>query len=73
MLMTDKQYDVLAKIGRLILPITTLLTAIATIWGLPLMDKVTATLTALGVFLNAFLSVSAAKYNEAKRDGGVEE
>lgn len=61
--MSDKVYDILAAIGRLILPaLGTLYFALAKIWGLPLGEEIVGTISAVTIFLNAILKVKSDQY-----------
>ena len=61
--MSEKLYDILAIIGRLILPaLGTLYFAIAKIWGLPLATEITGTLAALTAFLNSVLKIRSDEF-----------
>ena len=62
-------YDVLAWIGRIVLPsLSVLYATLGKIWGLPYTEQIPLTITAIDVFLNALLGVSANNYykNEIK-------
>lgn len=62
-MMSDKLYDVLAIIGRLILPaLGTLYFALAKIWGLPLGEEIVGTLSAVTIFLNAVLKIKSDQF-----------
>ena len=60
--MSNKTYDTLSLINRLILPLTELITALAGIWGLPWADNVVQTLLALNAFLAVVLKISKDTY-----------
>lgn len=61
--MTEKVYDILAIIGRIILPaLGTLYFAVAKIWNLPLASEITGTLAALTAFLNSVLKIQSAEF-----------
>lgn len=61
--MSEKAYDILAIIGRLVLPaLGTLYFAIAKIWGLPLATEITGTLAALTAFLNSLLKIRSDEF-----------
>ena len=62
MKLSQKWYDILKVIGRLILPISTFIAAICQIWGLPYGDKITATLAALAALINGVLSLDGMLY-----------
>lgn len=73
-MMSDKLYDVLAIIGRLILPaLGTLYFALAKIWGLPLGEEIVGTLSAVTIFLNAVLKVKSDQFwRDFEKEGGDE-
>ena len=61
--MSDKTYDILAIIGRLILPaLGTLYFALAKIWNLPLAEEIVGTIAAVTTFLNALLKIKSDEY-----------
>lgn len=64
--MNEKLYDILAIIGRLILPaLGTLYFALAKIWNLPLAEEIVGTIAAVTTFLNTILKIKADQYWEA--------
>lgn len=72
--MSNKLYDILAIIGRLILPaIATLYFTLSQIWNLPLGEEICGTLAALTVFLNSVLKIKSDEYwkeiDEGSNDG----
>lgn len=72
--MSNKLYDILAIIGRLILPaIATLYFTLSQIWHLPLGEEICGTLAALTVFLNSVLKIKSDEYwreiDEGSNDG----
>lgn len=72
--MSNKVYDILAIIGRLILPaIATLYFTLSQIWHLPLGEEICGTLAALTVFLNSVLKIKSDEYwkeiDEGSSDG----
>ena len=73
-MMSDKLYDVLAIIGRLILPaLGTLYFALANIWGLPLGEEIVGTLSAVTIFLNAVLKIKSDQFwRDFEKEGGDE-
>ncbi len=73
-MMSDKLYDVLAIIGRLILPaLGTLYFALAKIWGLPLGEEIVGTLSAVTIFLNAVLKIKSDQFwRDFEKEGGDE-
>ena len=61
--MSNKLYDILAIIGRLILPaLGTLYFALAKIWNLPLAEEIVGTIAAVTTFLNAVLKIQSNAY-----------
>jgi putative holin Dp-1 len=61
-------YDKLKFISQGLLPaLATFYVALATIWGLPYSQQVSATIMAIVLFMNGLLQVSTAKYNAAVR------
>lgn len=70
--MSNKMYDILAIIGRLILPaLGTLYFALARIWNLPLAEEIVGTIAAVTTFLNTVLKVqSNAYFAEQEEDNG---
>lgn len=61
--MSNKLYDILAIIGRLILPaLGTLYFALAKIWNLPLAEEIVGTIAAVTTFLNALLKIKSDEY-----------
>ena len=76
--MSDKTYDILAIIGRLILPaLGTLYFALAKIWNLPLAEEIVGTIAAVTTFLNALLKIKSDEYfadlEERSDDDGDED
>lgn len=75
--MSNKVYDILAIIGRLILPaLGTLYFALAKIWNLPLAEEIVGTIAAVTTFLNAVLKIQSNAYwadiDEGSDDDGVQ-
>lgn len=63
MKLTNKAYDVLAWIGKIVLPaLAVLYGTIGKIWDLPYTEQIPLTITAFDVFLNALLGISTANY-----------
>lgn len=62
-------YDVLAWIGRIVLPsLSVLYATLGKIWNLPYTEQIPLTITALDVFLNALLGISSANYYKAEAE-----
>ena len=70
--MSNKLYDILASIGRLILPaLGTLYFALAKIWNLPLAEEIVGTIAAVTTFFNTVLKIqSNAYFAEQEEDNG---
>jgi len=67
--MTGKTYDILKRIGNIVLPaLATCYGAIAKIWGLPYGFEIPATITALAVLLNAILQKESTKYHSLEEN-----
>ena len=61
--MTNKTYDILKYVALLIMPaLATFVNGVGIVWGIPHTNEVTATITALGVFLGAALGISTKNY-----------
>lgn len=60
--MSEKWYNILKTVGRIVLPLGTFIAAVCQIWGLPYGDKITATLAALAALINAILGVVSVGY-----------
>lgn len=61
--MKNAHYDVLKNIGLLWIPaLATLINTVGMVWGLPYTNEITATITAVGVFLGAGLKISSNNY-----------
>ena len=71
MIINDRVYSVLKYITMVVLPaLTTLWLAVGSIWGLPYVEPIGATLSAITVFLGAILGISTSLYNirEQRKD-----
>ena len=69
MKLSNKTYDVLAWIGKIVLPaLTVLYGTLGKIWGLPYTEQIPLTITAIDVFLNALLGISSANYYKDEAD-----
>ena len=65
MKLSNTTYDILAFIGRVVLPALSILFAtLAEIWGLsePFTKQIPLTITAFDLFLNSLLGISTANY-----------
>ena len=60
--MKNRTFDILAMIGRIVLPaVATLYGTLSGIWGLPYGEAIVATISAVALFLNALLKVDTTK------------
>ena len=67
MKLNNKAYDILKWIALIVLPaLNFLYESLATIWGFPCGEQVTATIAAFNLFLGVVLGISNASY---KKDG----
>ena len=65
MTMSNKLYDALMWVARIVLPAAgTLYAALAGIWGFPYGEQIVGTITAVDVFLGAILKISSRNYNK---------
>ena len=66
MIISNATYDVLAFIGREVLPALSVLYAtLGEIWHLPFTKEIPLTITAIDLFLNTLLGISANNYYKA--------
>ena len=62
--MSNKVFDILAYIQRIVLPaLATLWASLGKIWGFPLVTEITATICAVDLFMGALLKISTNQYN----------
>ena len=64
MRLSNKAFDILKTIQRWLPLISTLYVALAGIWGLPLSNEISKTLTAIAAFLAGILEIATATYNK---------
>lgn len=65
---SNKIYDVLKWIAQVVLPaLGTLYFTLNAIWGLPCVEQVLGTITALDTFLGVVLGISTAQYNKTNK------
>ena len=68
--MSNKLYDVLKWVAILFLPaFSVLIRTVFAIWQIPYGEQISATITALQVFLGAILGVSSIKYKAGEENG----
>ncbi len=65
--MTNKTYDILAWVGRILLPALAVFYAtLGKLWNLPYINEIPATITAVAVFINAILKADSDKFFDGK-------
>jgi hypothetical protein len=69
MKISNKTYDLLCLIAKIIAPFATFVSAILTIWGLPYAQQITATFAAVDVFMGALVTILKAQYDKENRNG----
>lgn len=63
MIMNKKLHDILAAIGRFILPaLAVLVTSLGDIWQIPYSKEIALTVTAVSVFINAIVDIDTKNY-----------
>ena len=68
--LSNKAYDILAFIGRVVLPALSVLYAtLGEIWTLPFTKEIPLTITAIDLFLNTLLGISANNYYKGLTQG----
>ena len=68
MKMSNKVFDILAYIQRIVLPaIATLWATLGKIWNWPLVPEIAATICAVDVCLGAILKISTNQYNQQQQ------
>ena len=74
MKLNDKTYNWL-KWGCLIAfpALSTLITTIGLIWGIPYYEEIAATVTALGLFGGALIGISTSKYKKDSEESGEDD
>lgn len=71
MKLNETVYDVLKWIGRIVLPsLAVLYATLGNIWGLPYVEEIPTTITAIDVFLNALLGISSENYYKEDKEVG---
>ena len=66
MIFKDKTYDTLKTIALLLPLFITFIAGIGEIWGIPYIDKITLTLTALNGLLGGIVKLANVKYNNTE-------
>lgn len=70
MRMTNKTYDIIKIIALLILPISEFIGSIASIWGIPHGQEITATLVAFNVLFGVIVKIASDIYNKEQTKEG---
>ena len=63
--MSDKLYDILNIVAKIIAPLATLVSAILTIWNVPYAEQITATFAAVDVFMGSIVVIAKSRYDGA--------
>lgn len=67
--MTNKVYDVLKWISVIVVPaLVLLINTLGEIWGWQHTAEISATISAIGVFIGALIQISSARYNKAQEE-----
>lgn len=64
MKLSDRTYDILKWVQKILVLLATFYTTIANIWGLPFGDEISKTCLALATFLLGLLEIASATYNK---------
>ena len=64
---SNKLYDILQIICRMILPFVDFVSAMGSIWKIPFAAEICATLTALNVLLGTFLKIVSDNYKRQQK------
>lgn len=68
--MNSKLYDILKWVAILLLPaLSTFINVFGKIWGFPICDPISQTITALAVCLGTILGISSIQYKKDKENG----
>ena len=73
MRLSDRTYDLLKWIQKLLVLGAALYSTIANIWGLPFGDEISKTCLALATFLLGILEIASATYNKDMADINVDD
>lgn len=65
--MSDKKYNILKWLSTVVIPaFITCVIAIFTAWSIPYLEPITATLSAINVFIGAVVQRSSKNYQQGK-------
>lgn len=68
MRISDRLYDTLKWVEKILVLLATLYATMANIWGLPFGDEISKTCLALATFLLGILEIASATYNKDMAD-----
>lgn len=71
MKISNKAYDILCIIAKIIAPIATFISALLVIWNVPYAEQITASLAALDTCLGVIVTVLKNDYDKRNKEGGV--
>lgn len=67
--MSNKVYNILKYISVIVIPaIVLFINTLGQIWGWKHTPEISATVSALGVFIGALIQISSAKYNKSQNE-----
>lgn len=67
--MSNKIYDILKWISVMVIPaIVVFINTLGKVWDWQYTTEITATISAIGVFIGAVIQVSSAKYNKVQNN-----
>lgn len=64
--MSDKTYDTIKNIALIVAPVITFIGALVSIWNVPFMTEITATLAAVDTLAGAIVIVAKKIYEDKK-------
>lgn len=64
--MSDKTYDIIKNVALLVAPVITFIGALVSIWNVPYMTEITATLAAIDTLAGAVVIVAKKIYEDKK-------
>lgn len=67
MKISNKAYDVLCIVAKIIAPIATFISALLVIWNIPYAEQITATLAAFDVCIGAIVTVLKVNYDKQNK------
>ncbi len=65
---SNRMYDILKWLVIIVLPATaTFLLTVGQIWGIPMIEQIVSTVTAITTFLGAIMCISTMQYNKRNK------